>query len=110
MRLSDYQRSEYNSRYHSMEDSDLGMTTKNFENFEVINFDNYSIYKVDIIRNHNVTKARCNCPDYNRRGIVNGVPCKHILYVLVNYNYYRTLQKEICSNVINYFNKNMKVR
>lgn len=101
------QKEEYNRRYESMMNSDFGMTTKDFQHFDVINFDNYNHYNVEVLKKGR-TKARCDCPDFCTRGRVIGVPCKHILYVLSNYERYKTLGEEIYEEIMNKFKNNIK--
>ena len=105
--MDDSLKLEYNKRYESMMNSNLGMTTSDFAHFQVINFDNDAIYNVEI---KSKTKVKCDCPDYQMRGYVIGVPCKHILYALMHYEEYKTLYEDTYNSIIDTFNQKMKVR
>lgn len=99
--MDDSTKLEYNKRYQSMMESDLGMTTKDFVNFDVVNFENDSLYHVEI-RSKN--KVRCDCPDYYRRGFV---PCKHILFALFNMDDYKTRNEKIYNDLMSRFKNNL---
>lgn len=85
---------EYNKRFISMLSSDFGMFTKDDKHFEVINFDNYHRYNV-MVTNKGRVKYDCDCPDFQNRCRILGIPCKHIMYVKHNFKSYVESSKEI---------------
>lgn len=87
---------EYNKRYESMKNSDLGMFTNDYIHFQVMNFDSDIMYNVTIKGKYK-KRCYCDCSDYTHRCSVNQIPCKHIMFVQNNINKYLKMEKDFKS-------------